>query len=28
LEILGIFGATPVSTFLPNNEKLEVPWRS
>jgi len=28
MEILGIFGATPVNTFLPNNEKLEVPWRS
>jgi mannose-6-phosphate isomerase-like protein (cupin superfamily) len=28
LEILGVFGATPVNVFLANNEKLELPWRS
>lgn len=28
LEILGVFGATPVNVFLPDNQKLELPWRS
>ena len=28
LEILGVFGAAPVNVFLPNNEKLELPWRT
>ena len=28
LEILGVFGATPVGVWLPGDEKLELPWRS
>lgn len=28
LEITGIFGATPVGTFLPDGEALELPWRT
>jgi quercetin dioxygenase-like cupin family protein len=28
LEILGVFGATPVNVFLPDNQKLDLPWRS
>ena len=28
LEILGVFGATPVNVFLPDREKLELPWRT
>jgi quercetin dioxygenase-like cupin family protein len=28
LEIVGIFGATPVGTFLPDGEVLAVPWRT
>ena len=28
LEILGVFGATPVNVFLPSREKLELPWRT
>ena len=28
LEILGVFGATPVNVFLPDSEKLELPWRT
>jgi mannose-6-phosphate isomerase-like protein (cupin superfamily) len=28
LEILGIFGATPVATYLPDGEPLALPWRS
>jgi mannose-6-phosphate isomerase-like protein (cupin superfamily) len=28
LEILGVFGATPVGVFLPDREKLDVPWRT
>jgi quercetin dioxygenase-like cupin family protein len=28
LEIVGIFGATPVGTFLPGGEALAVPWRT
>jgi quercetin dioxygenase-like cupin family protein len=28
MEILGIFAATPVQTYLPDGEKLELPWRT
>jgi quercetin dioxygenase-like cupin family protein len=28
LEIIGVFGATPVATFLPDGEALALPWRS
>jgi mannose-6-phosphate isomerase-like protein (cupin superfamily) len=28
LEILGVFGATPVNVFVPDCGRLEVPWRS
>lgn len=28
LEILGVFGQTPVPTELPDGEALELPWRS
>ena len=28
MEILGVFGATPVATWLPNGEALELPWRT
>ena len=28
LEILGIFGATPVGTLLPDGAALAVPWRT
>lgn len=28
MEILGIFGATPVAVFLPDDSPLELPWRS
>jgi len=28
MEILGIFGATPVVTRLPDGEVLPLPWRS
>jgi mannose-6-phosphate isomerase-like protein (cupin superfamily) len=28
LEILGVFGATPVGTFLPDGQALALPWRS
>jgi quercetin dioxygenase-like cupin family protein len=28
LEIVGVFSATPVGTFLPDGSTLEVPWRS
>jgi quercetin dioxygenase-like cupin family protein len=28
LEILGVFGATPVGVYLPDRSKLELPWRS
>ncbi len=28
LEIIGVFGATPVGTFLPDGEALALPWRS
>ncbi len=26
LEIVGLFGATPVPTFFPDGSALEVPW--
>lgn len=28
LEILGVFAATPVDVYLPDGERLDVPWRS
>lgn len=28
LEILGIFGATPVATHLPDGEAIDLPWRT
>ena len=28
LEILGVFGATPVKVYLPDATELAVPWRS
>ncbi len=28
LEILGVFGSTPVGTYLPDGEAIELPWRS
>ncbi len=28
LEILGLFGASPVTTALPDGQTLELPWRS
>lgn len=28
LETVGVFGATPVGTFLPDGEPLAVPWRT
>ena len=28
MEILGIFGATPVGTLLPDGTALPLPWRS
>jgi len=28
LELLAAFGATPVGTFLPDGEALELPWRT
>ena len=28
MEIVGVFGTTPVSVYLPDGEKLELPWRS
>lgn len=28
LEILGIFGSTPVATYGPDGAALELPWRS
>ena len=28
LEIIGVFGATPVATFLPDGQALALPWRS
>jgi quercetin dioxygenase-like cupin family protein len=28
MQTVGIFGATPVGTFGPDGESLELPWRS
>lgn len=28
LELLAVFGATPVATFLPHGDALELPWRT
>jgi mannose-6-phosphate isomerase-like protein (cupin superfamily) len=28
MEIVGVFGGTPVGTFLPDGEALPLPWRS
>lgn len=28
LEILGVFGASPVATQLPDGQAIELPWRS
>jgi len=28
LEIVGLFGATPVATYLPDGEALALPWRT
>jgi len=28
LEILGVFGGSPVGTFLPDGEALALPWRT
>jgi len=28
MEILGIFGATPVGTYQPDGEPLSLPWRT
>lgn len=28
LEIVGVFGASPVGTFLPDGAAIELPWRS
>ncbi len=28
LEILGVFGATPVATLLPDGAAIELPWRT
>ena len=28
MELVGVFGATPVSTRLPDGSALELPWRS
>jgi len=28
MEILGVFGATAVASFLPGGEALELPWRT
>ena len=28
METLGVFGATPVNTFLPDGEVLPLPWSS
>lgn len=28
LEILGVFGATPVGTFAPEGTAIELPWRT
>lgn len=28
LEILGVFGATPVGTFAPEGGEIALPWRT
>ena len=28
MEITGVFGASPVSVYLPDSARLDVPWRS
>ena len=28
MEILGVFGATPVASYLPDGSVLELPWRT
>jgi quercetin dioxygenase-like cupin family protein len=28
MEIVGVFGATPVATFLPDGTELSLPWRT
>jgi mannose-6-phosphate isomerase-like protein (cupin superfamily) len=28
LEIVGVFGASPVGTFLPDGVAIDLPWRS
>ena len=28
MEVIGLFGASPVNVFLPDGSKLELPWRS
>lgn len=28
MEILGVFGGTPVATYLPDGSALELPWRT
>ena len=28
MEIIGMFGATPVATYLPDGVALELPWRT
>ena len=28
METLGLFGASPVGTFLPDGQALALPWRS
>jgi len=28
MEIVGLFGATPVGTFLPDGSALALPWRT
>jgi mannose-6-phosphate isomerase-like protein (cupin superfamily) len=28
MQILGVFGATPVATFLPDGNALDLPWRT
>lgn len=28
LELLGVFGVSPVPVYLPDGERLDLPWRS
>jgi hypothetical protein len=28
MEIVGVFGATPVQTLLPDGQPLPLPWRT